>query len=103
MSDATTNTTTRLHYTDSDGVRREVRDCHMTVDKAGRHWLWSGTTGTNIAYKERSREDCLLSAIDSLLFIITLRDERIAALQRIADLAKQFADQVRPDEEGEGY
>ena len=30
---------------------------------------------------------------------IQLRDERIAGLQRIADLAQQFADEVKPDEE----
>jgi hypothetical protein len=33
-----------------------------------------------------------------LLFIIHLRDERIKSLQRIADLATAFADQVKPDE-----
>ena len=93
-----TNTNTSLQYTDSDGARREVRGCHMTTDKAGRYWIWSDTLEHNIAYKEKTREDCLLAAIDSLLFTIELRDKRIAALQRIADLAAQFADAVKPDE-----
>ena len=95
MQDINTN----LQYTDSDGARREVRGCSMTTDKAGRYWLWSDTLEHNIAYKEKTREDCLLAAIDSLLFSIELRDKRIAKLQRIADLAEQFADAVKPDED----
>ena len=91
-------TNTNLQYTDSDGARREVRGCSMTTDKAGRYWLWSDTLEHNIAYKEKTREDCLLAAIDSLLFTIELRDKRIATLQRIVDLAEQFADAVKPDE-----
>lgn len=99
MSEATPNTS--LTYRDSDGVARSLKDCAMHVDKAGRFWLWSEQLKQNLAYKERSREDCLLSAIDSLLFLLSLRDERNAELKRIADLAQAFADQIKPDEERE--
>jgi hypothetical protein len=91
---------TSLTYIDNDGVKRELSECGMTVDKAGRYWMWSKQLGVNLAFRERSREACLLSAINSLLFTTHLRDEKIAELQRIADLATAFADAVKPDEEG---
>ena len=90
--------TTILTYTDHDGVRCEVRGCRLTVDHLDRHWVWSEQLAQNLVYKTKGREDALLASIDSLLFTIQLRDERIAALQRIADLAYAFADQVKPDE-----
>lgn len=89
---------TGLTYTASDGAKREVRECTITKDKANRYWLWSEHLKHNLAYKSRTREDCLLAAIDSLLFTISLRDERISALQRIADLAQEFASEIIPDE-----
>lgn len=90
-----------LSYRDSDGVLRELKDCTLYQDKVGRYWLWSEQLEHNLAYKIKEKEDCLLCAIDSLLFTIKLRDERIVALQRVADLAQQFADQIKPDNEDE--
>ena len=98
MSDQAPNT--GLTFRDSDGRAQSLKDCRMTVDKAGRFWLWSGQLEHNLAYKSKTREDCLLAAISLLLFSVKLRDERIAKLQRVADLASQFADQIKPDEEG---
>ena len=92
---------TKLFFTDHDGARREVRGCKLTVDKLGRHWIWSEQLQHNLVYKTKGREDALLAAIDSLLFSISLKDRRIAGLQRIADLAAKFADEVNPDEERE--
>ena len=86
-----------LTYIDSDGAQQKVRSCKLYQDKAGRYWLWSDALQQNLAYKIKGREDCFLAAINSLLFSIQLRDERIAALQRIADLASDFADQIKPD------
>ena len=86
-----------LTYIDSDGARQKVEDCDLSQDKAGRYWLWSDALQHNLAYKIKSREDCFLAAIDSLLFTIQLRDEKIAALQRIADLASAFADQIKEE------
>lgn len=91
--------TTALTYTDHDGARREVEGCRMTVDKLDRHWIWCDQLDQNLVYKTKGREDALLAAIDSLLFTIQLRDERIEGLQRIADLAEKFAAAVKPDEE----
>jgi hypothetical protein len=71
------------------------------VDKFDRHWIWSNQLDHNLVYKTKGRENALLAAIDSLLFTIQLRDERIAGLQRISDLAQQFADAVKPDEESD--
>ena len=86
-----------LTYIDSDGARQKVKGCKLSQDKAGRYWLWSDALQRNLAYKIKGREDCLLAAINSLLFYIDLRDKQIAALQRIADLASDFADQIKPD------
>ena len=91
---------TSLTYTNSDSVQCEVEGCTMTVDSVtGRYWLWSERLSQNLAIRAKSREDCLLEAIDSLLFTIQLRDERIAELRRITDLAEQFAEQIRTEED----
>ncbi len=86
-----------LTYVDHDGARREVHGCKLTVDRLDRHWIWSEQLKQNLVYKTKGRENALLAAIDNLLFIIQLRDERIAALQRIADLAQRFADELNPE------
>ena len=72
----------------------------MTVDQLGRHWIWSEQLERNLVYKTKGYENALLAAIDSLLFTIQLRDERIAALQRVHDLAQCFAEEAFPEEEG---
>lgn len=84
-----------LTYVNSDGYLQEVSGCELSQDKAGRYWLWSDALQQNLAYRIKGREDCFLEAIDSLLFIISLRDERISELQKIADLALAFADQIK--------
>lgn len=89
----------KLEYTDSDGLRRTIEGVEVTKDKAGRYWLWSEQLQHNIAYKEATLDDALKSAIDSLLFTLRLRDERIKALQRIADEVDAFIEKVRPTDE----
>lgn len=81
-----------------DEPRRPLKGCTLTVDKGGRYWLWSDQLGHNLCYKADSREDALIAAIHSLLGTVRLKDERIASLQRIADLAQQFAEAVNPSE-----
>lgn len=76
---------TDLSFYGGDWRRRSVRGCRMSVDKAGRYWLWSEQLRQNLATQKKSREECLLAAIDALLLTVQLRDERIAALQRVAD------------------
>lgn len=88
-----------LEYHDSDGVMRELKDCELYKDKAGRFWLWSEQLDHNLSYKAKSKEDCLLAAINSLLFTIQLQDEHIGRLRRIADLAEKFADEINTDED----
>jgi hypothetical protein len=88
----------KLSYIDHDGARREVRGCTLTVDNLDRHWIWSEQLQHNIVYQTKGRENALLAAIDNMLFTIQLKDERIAKLQRIADLAQAFAKEVHiPD------
>lgn len=97
MNSADQPTDGKLTYTDHDGARRVVKGCRMTVDKFDRHWIWCEQLEHNLVYRIKGREDALLAAIDSLLFTIQLRDERIANLQRITSLAEAFADAVKPD------
>ena len=94
-----TSTETPLTYVDHDGARRVVRGCKLTVDHLDRHWIWSEQVNHNIVYKTKGRENALLAAIDSLLFTIQLRDECIAALQRVYDLAQGFAAEAFPEDE----
>jgi hypothetical protein len=88
-----------LTYVNSDGARRVVRGCRLTVDHQDRHWIWSEQLDHNLVYKTKGRENALLAAIDSLLFTIQLRDERISALQRVYDLAQRFATEAFPEED----
>lgn len=99
MNSPDQSTDSKLTFTDHDGARREVSGCRMTVDKFGRHWIWSDQLQQNLVYRTKGREDALLAALSMALFIIQMRDERIAGLKRIADLATAFADEIKPDEE----
>ena len=99
MSSNKTETLSNLTYVDHDGARRVVRGCRLTVDHLDRHWIWSEQLQHNLVYQTKGRENALIAAIDSLLFTIQLRDERIAALQRVHDLAERFAEEAFPEEE----
>ena len=89
----------KLIYIDHDGARRVVRDCTLTIDPLDRYWIWSDQLKQNLVYQTKGRENALLAAINSLLFTIQLRDERIAALQRVYDLAQSFAAEAFPEEQ----
>lgn len=93
-----TDKTNTLSYVDHEGMRREIRSCSMTVDHLNRHWIWCDYLDRNLAHGTKGRENALLAAIDSLLFTLQLRDECIAGLQRIADLAERFAEEAFPSE-----
>ena len=88
-----------LAYIDHDGSSHTVKDCRMMVDQLDRYWLWSEQLQYNLVYNTKGRENALLAAIDSLLFTLQFIDERIAALQRVHDLAQRFAEEAFPEEE----
>ena len=90
-----------LSYIDHDGSSRTVKDCRMMVDQLDRYWIWSEQLQHNLVYRTKGRENALLAAINTLLFTIQLKDERIAALQRVHDLAQRFAEEAFPEEEME--
>lgn len=83
-----------LQYHDADGISHQLKGCTLTIDKSDRYWLWSEQLQHNLAHNIKGREDCLIAAIDSLLFTIELQNERIAKLQSVVDLASAFADAV---------
>ena len=89
-------TSDKLTYRDHDGAQREVTECTLTVDDLDRHWIWSEQLQRNLVYKTKGRENALLATIDSLLFTIQLRDERIAELQRVVSLAEAFSEEAFP-------
>lgn len=95
----TNKETTKLTYRDHDGITREVKGCTMTVDHLDRHWIWNDKQESNLVYRTKGRENALIAALNRALFIIQLRDERIAGLQRIADLAQAFAAEIIPTDE----
>lgn len=90
---------TKLTYTDHDGITQEIEGCTLTVDALDRHWIWSEQLDHNLVYKTKGRENALLAAIDSLLFAVRMRDERIAGMERITELAQRFAEDINLDEE----
>ena len=93
------NSSEKLIYKDHEGAKREVRGCNLVMDSLDRYWIWSEQLQHNLVYKTKGKENALLAAIDSLLYTIQLRDERINRLQRIADLAEKFAEKILPERE----
>lgn len=96
-----TQQTKELNYIDHEGCKQTIEGCTLTVDHLDRHWIWSEQLERNLVYKTKGIENALLSAIDSLLFTIQLKDERIKALQKIADAAMKFADEIKPDDDSD--
>ena len=92
-------TKSQLTYKDHEGVTHTVKGVSVTEDEIGRHWLWSEKLQINLAYLIKGRENALIAAIASLLHHVELQSERTKSLQRIADLASAFADQVKPEEQ----
>jgi len=93
--------TTELIYIDHTGIPRTIKGCTLTIDHLGRHWIWSEQLERNLVYKTKGLENALLSSISSLLFSLRLADERIKELQKIADAAMKFADEIKPDDEND--
>jgi hypothetical protein len=85
-----------LTYRDSDGVKRNLDGCNLTTDKRGRYWLWSEQLKRNLAYQADSRESALISAISSLLFLLSLQNKEITRLRKIEALAQAFAETINP-------
>jgi hypothetical protein len=69
-----------IFYTDHDGVHRELRGVSTYQDKAGRHWLWCEALKQNLAFREKSYEDMLKSALNSALFILSLKQKELDSL-----------------------
>ncbi len=88
-----------LTYVDHDGIQRIVKGCTTSTDKAGRHWLHSEITGTNLAYKERSREEMLLSALDSALWYVEHYKEQRDSLREFKNKFDSFVESVSDKEE----
>lgn len=89
--------TTSLDFIDHNGQPSSVHDCEMSIDASGRFYLWSEGLEQNLAHRARDRNSCLLEAIDSLLFLIKLRDERIAEMKVTCDIARKFADAINQE------
>lgn len=90
---------TDLIYTDSDGAMRTVKGLTVTQDKAGRYWVWSEQLECNVAYKAKTMEDAALIAIDSLLFMLKLKQEQLDALYELQNKVFAFVESVTEKEE----
>jgi hypothetical protein len=84
----------KLSYIDKDDANREVSGCWMIVDSLDHYWIWSEQLQHYIVSHTKGRENALLAAIDNMLLTVQRTDERIAKLQRIADLAQASAKEV---------
>jgi len=89
----------QLTYTDHDGEARTIEGLTLTIDKHGCYFIWCDVLEHNLTYKTKGLENALLSAIESLLFTIQLKEERINKLQKINDLAFEFAAAVNPEKD----
>jgi len=88
-----------LEYIDSSGLKQRVKDVSVYQDKVGRWWIWSEQLEINLAYKEKSQEDALKSAIESLLFTIHLKDARIKELQVISEAVDRLVQTVSKEKD----
>jgi hypothetical protein len=88
-----------LEYVSSEGRKQIVQNVSVYQGKCGRWWIWSEEMAINLAYKEKSLDDALKSAIDSLLFTIQLKDERIKELQVISEAVDAFVQKVTKESE----
>lgn len=87
-----------LTYIDPDGIPQTIKSLSLSQDKAGRYWLWHDELEQNLAYKTKTREDALLAALDSALFLLSLKQEQIDKLSLIADKVHAFIDSIRGDQ-----
>lgn len=90
--------TSELSYVDDEGVPRTIDGLSLSVDKAGRMWLWSEQLEHNLAYKYKNREHLFLAAIDSLLFTISLMQEKVDTFRHFEKKLDEFLEAVRPSE-----
>ncbi len=86
-----------ITYTDHEGVTQHVRGVSLTQDKAGRYWLWSEQEEQNLAYKTKTREDTLLAALDSALFLLSLKQERIDELSMMQAKVLSFIESIKEE------
>lgn len=86
-----------LTYTDHDGIPRTIKSLALSQDSTGRHWLWHEKLEQNLAYKTKTREDTLLAALDSALFLLSLKQERIDELSFIVEKVYTFVDSIQGD------
>ena len=87
---------TKLYYKCNDNITHEIKGLTLT-ENSGKYWIWSETLEHNLVYKSPTYENALLASIASLLHTIELKNETIADLQIVADLAYSFADKIKPD------
>lgn len=90
---------TSLNYIDSDGAMSTVKGLTVTQDKAGRYWIWSEQLQCNVAYKAKTMEDAVLIALDSLLFTIKLKQEKVDAFYELQNKVGSFIESVQDNEE----
>lgn len=89
-----------ITYTDHEGAYRTIKGLSLTQDKTGRYWLWSDVLEQNLAYKTKTLEDTLLAALDSALFLLSLKQERIDELSALKDKVYSFIESIQEDQNG---
>jgi len=88
-----------ITYTNHDGVKQTIKGLSLSQDKVGRYWLWHDSLEQNLAYKTKTREDTLLAALDSALFLLSLKQERIDELSIMCDRVQTFIEAIKGDQD----
>lgn len=88
-----------ITYTNHGGVKQTIEGLSLSQDKAGRYWLWHDGLAQNLAYKTKTREDTLLAALDSALFLLSLKQERIDELSIMRDRVQTFIEAIKGDQD----
>ena len=89
-----------ITYTNHEGVLRTIKGLSLTQDKAGRYWLWSDQLNLNLSYKTKTREDTLLAALESTLFLLRSKQERIDELSALKDKFDSLIESIQGGQHG---
>ena len=79
----------KITYIGREGFIVTLEGVTITQAKQGKFWVWSEEEQINLAYNENGREEALCAALDSALFLISLRTKE---LNRLRAFEKKFLD-----------
>ena len=89
----------KITYKGKEGFNITIKGVTITQAKQGKFWVWSEEEQINLAYNENGREEALCAALDSALFILSLRTEELNRLRAFEKKVLDFAYDISPKED----